>query len=47
MENIGKSQCSYCGEEKECIFIKVSWFTHIRLCETCLSKAFRLLKKDR
>ena len=47
MENIGVSTCSICGKEKECVFIKVSWFTHVRICETCASKMFRLFKRDK
>lgn len=47
MENIGISECSVCGKKKECVFIKISWFTRVKLCETCVSKMFRLFRKDR
>lgn len=46
MENIGISECSVCGEKKECVFIKISWFTHVRICETCASRMLRMFKKD-
>lgn len=53
MENVGIQKCDQCGETKECIRISIkveSWFytkiKHYHICETCLSYALRMCKKE-
>jgi len=55
MVEVEKATCTLCGEEKECIKFKYEgrflWVfpkeEELSVCETCLSRAFRLLRKDR
>lgn len=53
MKNIGIAKCDQCGEEKECIQVNIKvqrfFFTSeepYRLCESCLSKALKMCKKE-
>jgi len=49
-----RGQCTFCGEEKECVVVdyegQALFFfptqERVSICETCLSKMFRLLKKE-
>ena len=52
---IPKAKCKICGSEKECVKLKykgkfLKFFDtneEIVICETCLSYAFRQLRKDK
>jgi len=53
MKNVGIATCDQCGQEKECIQISILvesfFFTKTKtynLCETCLSKALRMCKRE-
>ena len=53
MKNVGIAICDQCGQEKECIQISILvesfFFTRTKtynLCETCLSEALRMCRKD-
>ena len=40
-------RCDICfGTEKECTIIKFNWFSKKKICESCISKLFRSLRKD-
>jgi hypothetical protein len=45
---VDNSRCDLCfGEDKECTIIKFNWFSKKKLCESCISKLFRSLRKDK
>lgn len=40
--------CDLCfGKGKECTIIKFNWFSKKRMCESCISKLFRSLRKNK
>jgi len=44
---VDNAKCDLCfGEGKECTIIKFNWFSKKKLCESCISKLFRSLRKD-
>ena len=44
---VDDNKCDLCfGEGKECTVIKFNWFSKKKLCESCISKLFRSLRKD-
>ena len=54
MVEVPKGECKFCGAVKECIkfkykdkfFILFDTEEELMICETCLSHAFRKLKKE-
>jgi hypothetical protein len=44
--NIGVARCDNCYTTKECILIKFNWFCKKKLCESCISSAFRKLDSE-
>jgi hypothetical protein len=43
-----EDRCDLCFDEnKECTIIKFNWFSKKKLCESCISKLFRSLRKDK
>ena len=44
---VPEARCDLCfGENKECTIIKFNWFSKKKICESCISKLFRSLRKD-
>lgn len=43
---VSKDVCSNCGKQNaECVELKLLWVLKYKLCQSCVSKAFRSFKK--
>lgn len=43
-----KDVCSNCGKQNaECVEMKLLWIMKYRVCQSCVSKAFRSFSKDK
>lgn len=45
--NVVKDVCSNCGKaDKECAEFNLAFFLKYRVCQSCVSRAFRSFKKN-
>lgn len=45
---VKKDVCSHCGKvNTECAEFKLLWVLKYKVCQTCVSKAFRSFNKDK
>lgn len=45
--SVSKDVCSNCGKvNAECAEFKLLWIFKYKVCQSCISKAFRSFKKD-
>lgn len=45
---VSKDVCSHCGKQNaECVEFKLLWILKYKVCQSCISKAFRSFSKGK